>query len=307
MASTASEVELFLKKHFFFFLTDPQKNITSHRAVSLPQPSPWVPALQPAVGQEVAPSEQFAEKLLTTSGLLLPNHLLRPSLCRCEKEEEEEDPRAQPCGPQHLQDPCRSLVVPIPCPVSRWPPGTRSSPSLPPWSVLFFFFLPFTKICRCLASRVENKKKKSLLLMNKVVFFLPALTFPSRAGISPRGAVALLGVWDGSRGRPGTPELFHSERAGETLQSSMWLSLGRTNPPLDPPLGNTTHGPGHSSRDLWASAWRRPMGLGKKMGFTLVSQCWGLFLHLSEAEVAAVTPGLATGPPGTPPPREHPC
>jgi len=81
--------------------------------------------------------------------------------------------------------------------------------------------------------------KKSLVLMNKVVFFLPALTFPSWAGNSPHRAVGRSGVWDGAWGCPGTPELFHGERAGPTPKTSTWLSLVHANPPRYPP-GNTT-------------------------------------------------------------------
>lgn len=112
--------------------------------------------------------------------------------------------------------------------------------------------------------------------MGKVVFLLPALTFPAQAGISPHGAVACSGVQDGSRGCPGTLKLFHGEWAGGNPKTSTWLSLAPANPPKLPP-GNTTHGQGTAPGIRGQPPGTDPQGWEREGGLHPVSDAGDYF------------------------------
>lgn len=79
--------------------------------------------------------------------------------------------------------------------------------------------------------------KKSLLLMNRVVSFLQALTFPSRDGISPHGSVACAVSRMGLRAALAVPNSFMVNGP----KKSPWLSLTPANTPRLP-SGNSPHG-----------------------------------------------------------------
>lgn len=205
-------------------------------------------------------SKQFAEEFLTTFGLLLFNHLLHLSLHWCE-EQDKDDPRAHACGPQHPQGRYGSLVVPIPSSVSSGLQGL--APLLPSGLLLSFFSMH---------QNMWMPGKKSFLLMNKVVFFLPAPTFPSWAGILPREAIAHLSTQGGAKGCPGTLEFYHCERAGAIPKNSTWLSPAPVSPPdcpqVTPPAART------QLQGSMGICLVRSHGAGKGKGFYTIFCTW---------------------------------
>lgn len=130
------------------------------------------------------------------------------------------------------------------------------------------------------------------MLKSRVVSFLPALTFPSRAGISPHGSAARVVSRLWVRGCPGSPKPFRGEWAGENPKKSPRLSLAPSNT-RRVPAGDCPRGCG----DQWAPPWCQHVGLGKKPGFTPLFQSWGLFVHGAEAAVPAVSLGLGSSSP----------
>lgn len=186
--------------------------------------------------------------------------------------------------------PADPLLPPFPPQRAGGLQGCDASPSLPPCS--FFLF----SIHQNMTMPGKLSGKKCLLLMNKVVVFLPALTFPSRAGISPRGAVTRSGVQGGSWGCPGTPELFLGEWSGAAPKTSMWDLPSRP--------GNTTHGrgtaPGINGHPPGMDPWGR-----ERKGVLHPFPDAGTYF-CARPKPAAIL-GLGTSLPGVPSPREHPC
>lgn len=107
--------------------------------------------------------------------------------------------------------------------------------------------------------------------MNRVVSFLPALTFPSQDGISPHGSVACAVSRVGLRAALAVPNAF-MVKGLEKPPKPPWLSLTPPDSPqVTPPhgcdtaLGISEHLPGQH------------MGLGKKRGFSPFSDTGDCF------------------------------